>query len=350
MSDLTLNKIAELAGVSRSTVSRVVNNQPNVSDDVRNRVQKIIQKTGYKPNIAARSLRSKQTNIIGLVIPEKSHTLFTDPYFSHLIQGVAQACNQNDKTLALILEADIHNLYPKVAHPGHLDGVLLQVGKIDNPLLKMLCETRMPFIVLGRPSVSQVSYIDVDNVAGAYMAVIHLISLGYRRIATITGALDTTAGLDRAQGYKNAIHERGLTYDKDLIAEADFTAAGGYYAARKLLPRQPDAIFAASDTMARGAIKALAEAGLSVPQDIALVGYDDLPPARLSSPLLTTVRQPVRGFGAKAVEILLDIIEYGPSPARQIKLDIELVIRESCGSRFAENHQDPPGPELRTRL
>ena len=350
MSDLTLKKIAELAGVSRSTVSRVVNNHPNVSAEVRERVQKIIRETGYKPNIAARSLRSKQSNIIGLVIPEKSHTFFTDPYFSHLIQGIAQACNKNDKTLALILEADTQNLYPKVANPGHLDGVLLQVGKIDNPLLEMLCETRMPFIVLGRPSVSQVSYIDVDNVAGAYMAVTHLISLGYQRIATIAGALDTTAGLDRAQGYKNAIHERGLPYDKDLIVEADFTAAGGYYAARKLLPKKPDAIFVASDTMARGAIKALNEAGLSVPQDIALVGYDDLPPARLSSPLLTTVRQPISSFGAKAVEILLDIIEYGPNPARQIKLDVELVIRESCGSKFAENHQDPPSQETRTSL
>lgn len=339
MPDLTLEKIAELAGVSRSTVSRVVNKHPNVSDDVRKRVQEIIQETGYMPNIAARSLRSKQSNIIGLVIPENASTLFIDPYFSHLIQAVAQACNQSDKTLALILEADTKNLYPKVANPGHLDGVLLQAGKINNPLIEMLREARMPFIVLGRPSISQVSYIDVDNDAGAYLAVTHLIRLGCQRIATITGALDTTAGLDREQGYKRAIHERGLPLDNALIVEADFTESGGYYAAQKLIDKQPDAIFAASDVMARGAIKALNEAGLLVPRDIAMVGYDDLPPATMTTPLLTTVRQPVAPFGHKAVELLLDIIEFGPEPPRQIKLDVELIIRESCGSRLEKNDQ-----------
>lgn len=334
MSDLTLEKIAELAGVSRSTVSRVVNNHPNVRDDVRSRVQRIIQETGYMPNIAARALRSKQSNIIGLVIPESAHTLFTDPYFPHLTQGVAQACNKHDKTLALFIEADTKILYPKIANTGRLDGVLLQAGKINNPLIEMLCEAKMPFLVLGRPSISQVSYIDVDNVAGAYMAVTHLIRLGYQRIATITGALDTTAGLDRVQGYKKAIQERGLAFDKDLVVEADFTETGGYYAAQKLIHKRPDGIFIASDIMARGAIKALNDAGLLVPGDIAVVGYDDLPPARSTSPLLTTVRQPVDAFGAKAVDILLDIIEFGTNPPRQIKLDVELVIRESCGPRL----------------
>ena len=336
MPPLTLHHIARLAGVSRSTVSRVINNHPNVSDDVRERVQKIIDETGYLPNVAARSLRSKRSNIIGLVIPESVHTLFTDPYFPRLTQGVAQACNRHNKTLALFIESDTQSLFPRVSHRGQLDGVLLQTGRIGNELITRLLEAKMPMVVLGRPSSQDASYINVDNVAGAYIATIHLTGLGYQRIATITGGLDNTTGVDRLAGYKRALTERGYVLDEDLIVQGDFTELGGYYAAQKLLKYHPDAIFAASDTMARGAIRFFRENDISVPEDIGIVGYDDLPPAIDTKPLLTTVRQPIRRFGVKAVETLLDVIEYGPEPLRRIQMDVELVIRDSCGVKLRE--------------
>jgi hypothetical protein len=167
----------------------------------------------------------------------------------------------------------------------------------------------MPLVVMGRPFRSDnVSYIDIDNVNSAYNAVTHLVRLGYQRIATITGPTTSTVGIDRKEGYKKALLERGRVIDASLIKEGDFTEAGGYYAMQQLLSAKPDAIFAASDIMAIGAMRAVRDAGLCVPDDIAFVGFDDLPLAPLSDVQLTTIRQPVVPFGVKAVEVLIDLI------------------------------------------
>jgi len=159
-----------------------------------------------------------------------------------------------------------------------------------------------------------------------------LIRLGYQRIGTITGVSTRTVSLDRKEGYIKALTERGRNIDESLIVEGDFTEAGGYYAMQQLLPNKPDAVFAASDIMAIGAMRAIREAGLRVPEDIALVGFDDLPLATMPEPRLTTIRQPVYQFGVKAVEILLDLIENGIEPPRRIIMDTELIIRNSCGA------------------
>jgi LacI family transcriptional regulator len=172
-------------------------------------------------------------------------------------------------------------------------------------------------------------------VAGARSAVSYLIRLGYTRVGTITGPLNTTVGLDRLEGYRVALDEKGLVLDERLLVEGDFTESGGYLAAQRLLEHKPEAIFAASDMMALGAVRAIREANLSVPQDIAVVGYDDLPPATLSDPPLTTVRQPIHHMGIELVETLLDIIENrNQRPQRKI-FETELVIRESCGSKIS---------------
>jgi len=330
----TLEEVAKLAGVSRSTVSRVVNNQPNVRPEVRLRVQQVVDQTGYQPNVAARSLASQRSNMIGLVIPRSVHTLFTDPYFPRLTQGVVEASNHHGLTLSLFVEYDEQTLFPQVTREGLMDGLVVQTATVGNELVTRLSETSMPFIVVGRPHEAvDVSFIDVDNVAGAYNAVTHLIRLGYARIATITGALDTTAGIDRYTGYCEALLERGHSLDDALIAESDFTEAGGYEAVRRVLAQEPDAIFAASDAMAYGALRALREAGLSVPNDVALAGFDDLPLPGTDPSFLTTVRQPIRRFGSKAVEMLLDIIEHGPNPPRRIIMSTDLVVRVSCGAQ-----------------
>lgn len=328
-----LEEIARLANVSRSTVSRVVNNHPSVRPAVRERVQRIIAETGFQPNAAARSLASQRSYMLGLVIPRTVHTVFTDPYFPHLTQGVAQACNEHDYTLSLFIENDDLKLFPRLSRTGLMDGVVIQASSADDSLIPKLRDTGLPLVVAGRPShVEGVSFVDVDNVQGAHSAVAHLAGLGHRRIATITGPLNTSVGADRLTGYHQALAERGVPVDEALITAADFTEQGGYYAMRRLLPHAPTAVFAASDVMARGAIRALVEAGQPVPQAVAVVGFDDLPPATVTSPLLTTVRQPIRRMGAKAVETLLDLIAHGREPARRIMFDVELVIRESCGA------------------
>jgi LacI family transcriptional regulator len=336
MSNLKLEDIAKRTGVSRSTVSRVVNDSPNVREEVRQRVLDVIQSVGYHPNAAARTLASQRSWVIGLVLPHSVSFFFTDPYYPHLTKGIAQACNQHNYTLALFLvgtKEDEEKIFPRVTRRGLLDGVMVQSGHHgDQGIIGRLIDAKMPLVVLGRPFRSDnVTYVDIDNVNASYYAVSHLARLGRRRIGTIAGPANSTVGLDRMEGYRKALVDRGLDVDESLINEGDFTEAGGYYAMQKLLPAKPDAIFAASDVMAIGAIHAVHEAGLKVPDDIAFVGFDDLPLAPLSNIQLTTVRQPVVQFGIRAVETLIDEIENGSTPPHRIIMDTELVIRQTCG-------------------
>ncbi|UCD98836.1 MAG: LacI family DNA-binding transcriptional regulator [Chloroflexota bacterium] len=333
---LTLEEIAHLSGVSRSTVSRVINHHPNVSDSVRQRVMAVIEETGYRPNLAARTLASKRSWMIGLVLPRSVSSFFADPYFPRLTQGIAQGCNQHDFTLGLFLigtKEDEKKILPRVSRKGMLDGVLVQSGQIGDQLIIRMVNLNMPVVVIGHPLNSEdVSFIDVDNLNGAYNAVSHLIRMGYKRIGTITGLSGGAATADRLEGYRKAIAERGRNIDQSLIAEGDYTEAGGYYAMQQLLPAKPDAVFAASDLMAIGAMRAVREAGLNVPQDVAFVGFDDVPIATYANPQLTTIRQPIVQFGINAVEILIDLIENGIKPHRRIIMGTELIIRDSCGA------------------
>jgi LacI family transcriptional regulator len=334
---LTLEDIARQAGVSRSTVSRVVNGHPNVRADVRQRVLEVVQETGYHPNAAARTLASQRSRTIGLVLPRTVSSFFADPYFPHLTQGIAQACNQSDYTLGLFLvgsDEDEEKAFPRLSRRGYLDGVLVQTGQVGDQLIERLIHSEMPLVIIGRPFHSDgVSFIDVDNLDAARNAVGHLVRLGYQRIATITGPANNTTGIDRREGYLRALAERGRTVEEALVAEGDFSEASGYYAMKRLLPAKPDAVFAASDVMAFGGMRAIREAGLRIPEEIALVGFDDLPQASRSEPPLTTVRQQVVQFGMSAVEVLIDVIDNGVTPPRRIVMATELIVRDSCGAR-----------------
>ncbi len=341
MDKLTLERVAELSGVSRSTVSRVVNKQANVKQEVRQRVLKVIEETGYHPDPAARLLARQRSGIIGLVIPHGVQFLFADPYYPRLIQGITQACNGHDYILSLFFfhtTDEEQKFSPRVIRKQLFDGVILSAWAADDSLVGQLLENGVPFVMIGRPDdTAKMNFVNTDNVEGAHSAVSHLIRLGYQRIATITGPLITTVGFDRRQGYLNALNERGLAIDDMRIVEGDFTEEGGYLAMQRLLFAQPDAVFVASDTMALGALRALRRAGLVVPRDIAIVGFDDLPSAAVSDPPLTTVRQPIRRLGGQAVEILHDLLANGPYPPRQVIMTTQLVIRDSCGSNLRDD-------------
>jgi LacI family transcriptional regulator len=345
MPSLTLEDIARETGVSRSTVSRVINNQPNVSDEVRKKVQDVIQRTNYQPHAAARALASQHTSNIGLILPQTVSFFFTDPFYPHLTKGIAQACNQHDYTLAFFLVGSVEDeerIFPRVCRQGMLDGVLVQSGQHgDQEIIGRLVDAGMPFVVLGRPfRHDNVTYIDIDNINASYHATSHLIRQGRTRIGTISGPLQSTVGLDRLEGYRKALQDRGMVIDEKLIVQGDFTEEGGYYAMKQLLAANPDAVFAASDMMAFGAIRATREASLHVPEDIAFVGFDDLPMASLSNIQLTTIRQPVVQFGAQAVETLIDQIENGNTSPHRIIMDTELIIRESCGANYTGRVQN----------
>jgi len=335
---LTLEEIAKLAGVSRSTVSRVVNDHPNVRTQVRERVWDVIHETGYQPHAAARSLVTRRTRIVGIIIPEAVITLFTDPFFAYLVSGITRTCNTQRYNLMLSLFDDptrSEEMYRRVVLSGHLDGVVVASTRVGDPMIARLLDDGVPFVLVGRYPDERVHYVDIDNVAAARMAVEHLIRLGHRRIATITGPQSMTSGQDRLEGYRQALEAHRLPVDESLIAEGDFSEMVGVMATRRLLSHSITAIFSASDRMAVGALKALREAGVRVPEDIALIGFDDVPIATAVEPALTTVRQPIEGLGSTAADLLLDLLENPPderAPAHHIILPAQLLVRDSCGA------------------
>jgi LacI family transcriptional regulator len=331
---MLIEEVAKLSGVSRSTVSRVINNDPNVKESTRTRVLEVIRKVNYRPNSIARGLATGRTKIIGLVLPTAQYSLFTDPYYPGLIQGITTACNAGGYSVMLWLanpEQERSNFH-HVSMDGLLEGLIIASYLIDDPILERLTKSKIPFLLIGRhPSRAKLNYIDVDNVNGAREAVMHLLQLGRTRIATITGPSNMIAGIDRRKGYESALLERGLRPEPALTAEGDFTETGGYTAMIRLIPHNPDAVFVASDAMALGALRALNEEGKRVPEDVAVVGFDDIPSATHVDPPLTTVRQNIYKLGQLAAETLMQTLNDGKASPRSLVLPTELVIRTSSG-------------------
>ncbi len=337
---LNLEQIAQKSGVSRSTVSRVINHDPRVSPDTRARVELVIKQLDYQPNAAARSLAGGRSHVLGLVIPMGVGRIFTDPYFPLLIQGVSSACNAlNYSVMLWIAEPEYERrTIGNILNNRLIDGVILSSMMTDDPILEALAQAELPFILIGRhPSNNQVNYVDVDNTNSAREIVSYLLRMGYRRVATITGPQNMIAGIDRLEGYHAALRFWGVAMDARLIVDGDFSEEGGYAAMQRLLPLRPDAVFAASDAMALGALRAIQEAGLKVPQDMGLVGYDDMPFVARTNPPITTVRQPTLKVGAVATETLIGLIEQPGSGPHRIILPTEMVIRESCRSAVSKS-------------
>lgn len=330
----TLENIAKLAQVSRSTVSRVINDDPKVSPETRERVQDVVRKLNYHPNAAARGLAAGRTRILGLVIPMGVAAVFTDPYHPLVIQGVSSACNAHGHSVMLWLaEPEFERrTISQVLHNGLIDGVIVASQMVQDPILESLFQNQVPFVLIGRhPTDRRVSYIDVDNVNAARAMVTYLLRQGPRKVATITGPRNMIAGVDRLEGYYAALRDRGIAPDPRLIVAGDFTEESGFNAMQELVPSKPEAVFAASDTMAVGAIRAIQQAGLRVPQDIQVAGFDDVPFAARNSPPLTTVRQPIHRAGFVAAETLIDMIAHPGGEPHRIILPTELVIRSSTG-------------------
>lgn len=331
---VTLEEVAEAAGVSRATASRVFNVGSPVSPAARRAVERAAKKLGYVPNQAARSLVTGRTDSIALAIHEPNYRLFSDPYFQILIRGITEVLTENDLQLVLLApqtEAEQERVVRYVLR-GHVDGVLLSSLHGRESLVGLLGQQRVPLVVGGRPHDEIcVSYVNVDNERGARLATTHLAAGGARRIATITGQLEQTSGVDRREGYRAALRDAGLAEDATLEEEGGYTPESGEAAMRTLLARRPDldAVFCASDQMAMGALRALAEAGRRVPEDVAVAGFDDLPASATTTPPLTTVRQPIAEMGREMARLLLASIADPSSAGRRVILATELVARAS---------------------
>ena len=336
MTPPTLEQVAALAGVSRATVSRVVNGSPRVSPAVLAQVERAVAKLGYVPNRAARSLVTRRGDSVALVVSEPHARFFSEPFFAGMVRGVSAALAETGVQLLLLIAQDLpdRGRLERYVVGGHVDGVLLASLHGDDPLPAILERAGVPAVLVGRPAGPiPVSYVDADNRGGARMAVDHLAALGRRRIATITGGLDMGVGVDRLDGYRDGLAAAGLDGGGGELEEAgDFTEEGGAAAMTRLLarPGRPvDAVFAASDLMAAGALRALRAAGRRVPDDVAVVGFEDSAVARYAQPPLTTVRQPIEEMGRQATRLLLAKVA-GQAGGMHLVLDVELIVRASA--------------------
>ena len=334
----TLEEVAHLAGVSRATVSRVVNGSPKVSPDVRNDVQAAIDRLGYVPNRAARSLVTRRSDSIAVIITEPTGRLFSDPFFPRLLRGVSSELAARDRQLILLMPDSIaeESRTAEYLTAGHVDGVLLVSLHADDPLPARLAGAGMPIVLVGRPHKGvKASFVDVDNRQGAHSAVAHLIAGGRRVVATIAGPQDMAAGADRLTGYRDALADAGIAADPSLQIIGDFTQESGATAMGRLLDARPDidGVFAASDLMAAGALAVLAAAGRRVPADVAVVGFDDSPVATTPMPQLTSVRQPIEAMGHEVARLLVDAVEGSDLVPRRVILATELVRRASSAGR-----------------
>ncbi|RKS86655.1 LacI family transcriptional regulator [Microbacterium sp. AG790] len=327
----TIEEVAAAAGVSRSTVSRVVNGSTAVSPAALEAVRRAIAELNYVPNRAARSLASRATMAIALVVPEDTTRFFGDPFFASVVSGINTRLSRSEYVLNLIIASDDPgDKTSAYVRSGAVDGAIVVSHHTSDTFIDRIANV-VPVVYGGRPVRERERdyYVDVDNVAGGREATEYLIGRGFRRIATIAGPVTMPAGVDRLVGFRDALAAAGL----EPVAEEDgnFTADGGSAAMQRILDAgaEFDALFVASDLMARGALAALGRAGIRVPEDVAIVGFDDSPVARTVNPQLTTMRQPSHEQGQRMADMLLSILSGG-APDRVTILPTELIVRDSA--------------------
>jgi DNA-binding LacI/PurR family transcriptional regulator len=329
----TLEAVAAEAGVSRSTVSRVVNGSSHVSPDVMDAVNAAIERLKYIPNRAARSLANRQTMAIALVVPEDTTRFFGDPFFAEIVQGITHGLEASDYVLNLQLASPSSPSEKTIRYllGGNVDGAIVVSHHSGDDFFTTLDAT-IPVVFGGRPYLPELhrnNFVDVDNAAGAAMGTQYLLDLGRRRVGIIAGPTNMQAAIDRTEGWRRAVLAAGL--DDTLIGQGDFTMASGGAALRDLLDRVPDldAVFAASDLMAAGAISALRERGRSVPDDVAVVGFDDSSAALNAEIPITTVHQPSRLMGEQMASMLLDLLRGQPTERERV-MPTRMVLRASA--------------------
>lgn len=335
MSVHNLEDIARLAGVSKSTVSRVVNNHPNVSARTRTRVMRVITEQQFRPNSAARALVTQHTRVLSVVIPQPYGEAFNDPFFLIILQSIARAAAEADYAIMLWIGGVEHQedrFGERILSNAFFDGILIMSADDRDPILQKLSRAGFPFAQIGPPQFEGANYVDVNNRRGAYEAGKHLASLGYRHIGLIAGPLDKGEARARLIGCLDGLAECGVSPLPEWISEGNFDEPSGYRAMKRLLRYDLQAVFISNDSMAAGALRALDEAGIGVPDQMAVVGFDDMPFAATTRPPLTTVRQPIPEMGEAAVRMLIALVEGAPAEPRQVILPTHLVIRESCGA------------------
>jgi LacI family transcriptional regulator len=330
---ITIKDVARNSGVSIKTVSRVVNNQAEVSPETRQKVQQTISQLGYQPNMTARNLVIGQSNTVGVIIPNSADYVFLHPFFNEVLRGIAEVLSENHFNLLLHLAHD-DAPYARLYSQRKVDGLILMSIPIGDPNIQGLEESGAPCVCTCRISETNNStnWVDADFAGGVEQAMEHLISLGHRRIALLAGTMNLVSVRLRVLGYQNALRKHGLPVEDGYILDGEFTSESGHVLAAKAMkhPNPPSALICGDDMMAFGAIQALKELGYGVPEDVSVIGFDDISLARFSSPPLTTIRQDTYQKGRMAAESLLAFMrDKHNAPPQQILLDTFLITRNS---------------------
>lgn len=336
MAKMTIDKVAELSHVSRSVVSRVLNDHPNVSDAARERVMKVIEEHDYRPSSVARSLATSNTHEICALTPRRKGDALANGFWPLLHSGILEQGMEREYRVSLsMVSPEGDENCDRFVDDQRFDGYILITQEVSQQLGAALEEREVPTVLIGHdPTCEGLSSVDVNNYAGAYDATMHLCTLGHEAIGAIWGSLDLKESVDRRAGYVDALDDAGHTVPEDWIAVGDYSQRSGYEIMTEWLQSgfEPTALFCASDTMATGVLLALHEAGGAVPDDVAVVGFDGLPTSAYTVPPLTTVRQPIYEKGATAANVIIDQIGADTPEVVHVNLDPELVVRESCGA------------------
>ncbi len=327
--------VAKMAGVSRTTVSFVLNNVPGVSisDETRHRVLDAARSLNYHPDSRGRKLVSGQSSMVGLVLRQSPEQVYADAFLIRVMLGVEQAAAaQGFHVLLKPVEPDDSEGYTRLINENHVDGIILSGPRQDDTEILRLHREGIPVILMGQLPGSDIPFTDINAIEGAENAVKHLIGLGHQRIGLITNAsLKYTSAQQRQEGYRRALDQAHIEYDESLVQEGNYTPASGYNAMTCLLEHSPSpsAVFVASDVVAMGAIQAIKKAGRRIPQEMAVVGFDDIPLAEFYDPPLTTIQLPAYGLGWAAGERLIRIIQGETLEQPQLFLESKLIVRES---------------------
>ncbi len=330
MKYITLKMVAEKAEVSVNTASRAINNKPDINEETKNRILKVAQELGYIRNAAAVALRTKKTGTIGVVIADNRN-----PFYAEVLNGMEEAAREKNYHIIL---ANTQRDYKKEEEAINLllakrvDGLLITPVQDRDDDIKNLIEANIPFVIVGRDFENiEVDAVYNDEVKGGFLATEYLIKKGHKRIALINGFLYKSPAKGRLEGYKKALNKYRISLDESLISVGDINIEDGYERTKQMLEKNLDftAIFAYNDMMAFGAMQAIKEKGLRIPEDIGLVGYDDIPFSSLISPALTTIRLKKQELGAESIKLLLSRINGNRKKTKKVMLGVELQIRES---------------------
>jgi LacI family transcriptional regulator len=329
---VTILEVARASGVSYATVSRVLSGYEFVRESTRNRVMEAVEHLGYVANLSARSLAGGRSHIIGLLVPNLDNS-----YVGTILRGIDQELERANYDLMLYTthrHPGKESFYVSAIANGLTEGLLLVAPLVPTTYLEALREQNFPYVLIDQADATQnSSVVEATNWQGAYEATRYLSQLGHTRIAFITGALAVRSAVDRLRGYKAALADCDNPVREELVIEGDYQQQTSYEATKSLLRRvdpRPTAIFASNDLSAFGAMDAARESGLRIPDDISIVGFDDIPQASLVHPRLTTVRQPLEQMGQVAVKVLLERIENRSRPPQRVTLATQLVVRDSC--------------------